>query len=177
MVLIVTWGAVQWLTLLGQERSPLNPRAKGVTQALSAVGAIFGCFLGAWMGRFGRRASYFSLCILSLGICIYLFRFTHGYDLEFGVCVFLAGAFTASFYGWLPLYLPELFPTRVRATAQGISFNFGRVLAGVGALQMSSLVKGLGGYERAGATIALVYIVGMVAIWFAPETRGQPLPD
>ena len=34
-----------------------------------------------------------------------------------------------SFYGWLPLYLPELFPTRIRATAQGFAFNFGRVLA------------------------------------------------
>ena len=39
----------------------------------------------------------------------------------------LLGVFTAAFYGWLPLYLPELFPTRVRATGQGLSFNFGRI--------------------------------------------------
>jgi len=45
-------------------------------------------------------------------------------------------------------------------------------------LQMGALVKTLGGtYEKAGAAIAFVYVVGMIAIWFAPETRGQPLPD
>ena len=42
---------------------------------------------------------------------------------------------------------------------------------------MGSLVGKLGGYERAGATIVLVYIAGMITIWFAPETRGQPLPE
>jgi SHS family sialic acid transporter-like MFS transporter len=177
VALVVTWGAVQWLALVGQERS-LDPRAKGVTQALSAIGAIFGCFLGAWLGKFGRRKAYFLLCSASLAVCVYLFRFTHHYDMEFWVSVFLVGAFTASFYGWLPLYLPELFPTRVRATAQGISFNSGRILAGVGVLEMGRLVPALGGtYERAGTMIALVYIIGMIAVWFAPETRGQPLPD
>jgi hypothetical protein len=112
-----------------------------------------------------------------LAVCIYLFRYTHYYDLEFHIFVFLAGACTASFYAWLPLFLPEIFPTRVRATAQGLSFNLGRVLAGAGALQAGALVKALHGYDRAGATIVLVYVFGMIAIWFAPETRGQPLPD
>jgi len=179
VALIATWGAVQWLALVGQERAGVADQgAKGFTATLSAVGAIAGCFFGAWLGKFGRRPAYFLLCTLSLAVCSYLFRFTRNYDLQFHVFVFLVGAFTASFYAWLPLFLPELFPTRVRATAQGLSFNLGRVLAGVGALQMGSLVKTLGGsYERAGATIVLIYLVGMVAIWFAPETRGQPLPD
>ena len=46
---------------------------------------------------------------------------------------------TAAFYGWMPLYLPELFPTRVRATGQGLCFNFGRVVAAVGALYMGEI--------------------------------------
>ena len=58
----------------------------------------------------------------------------------FLVTVFIAGGFTASFYGWLPLYLPELFRTNVRATAQGFAFNFGRILAAVAALQLGNLI-------------------------------------
>jgi len=89
----------------------------------------------------------------------------------------MVGAVTAAFYGWLPLYLPELFPTRVRATGQGLSFNAGRILAAVGALQMGSLMQHFNGsYAKAGALITLIYIVGMVVIWMAPETKGKPLP-
>jgi len=91
---------------------------------------------------------------------------------------FLVGVATASFYGWLPLYLPELFPTRIRATGQGVCYNSGRILAAVGAIQMGHLLKYYGGsYARAGATITLVYAAGMCLIWLAPETRGKPLPE
>ena len=88
------------------------------------------------------------------------------------------GSPTAAFYGWLPLYLPELFPTRVRATGQGLSFNFGRILAAVGALTQGQLVSYYdGSYAKAGAVITLIYLLGLVLIWFAPETKGKPLPD
>ena len=90
----------------------------------------------------------------------------------------LAGCVTASFYGWLPLYLPELFPTRIRATGQGFAFNFGRVLAAVGALQGGQLLDYFHeDYARMGGIMSLVYLAGMVLIWFCPETKGQPLPD
>jgi hypothetical protein len=89
----------------------------------------------------------------------------------------LAGFSTAAFYGWLPLYLPELFPTRVRATGQGLAYNFGRVLAALGAWQMGPLMAFFDqSYARAGATIIFVYVIGMTIIWFAPETKDKPLP-
>ena len=59
------------------------------------------------------------------------------------------GGVSASFYGWLPLYLPELFPTRVRATGQGLSFNFGRILAAIGVLLGTGQLAGFfGGYGK-----------------------------
>jgi SHS family sialic acid transporter-like MFS transporter len=180
VALIATWGAVQWMALWApQVAGPSVPNAKNYTQVLSALGAVLGGFVGAYMGsRLGRRWSFFLLCVASLALCSYLFRSPQQFDLRFMVLVFFVGCFTAAFYGWMPLYFPELFPTRVRATAQGLAFNSGRILAGVGALQMSSLIKEFNGsYAQAGATIVLVYAVGMIAIWFAPETRGRPLPD
>ena len=61
----------------------------------------------------------------------------------------------------MPLYLPELFPTRVRATAQGLAYNFGRILAGAGTLQMGALHGdkfNTDDYARAGATIVQGFI-------------------
>jgi MFS transporter, SHS family, sialic acid transporter len=85
---------------------------------------------------------------------------------------------TASFYGWLPLSLPELFPTRVRATGQGLAFNFGRILAAGGTLCMGRFVAVFGNdYGRAMGTVTLVDLLGMIPIWFAPETKGKPLPE
>src|SRR5437867_3672298 len=180
VALIGTWGSVQWLPLWADQLTHGQVHsAKAMTQFLSAVGAIFGCILGALAaGSIGRRPAYFGLCLLSLFLCGYLFRSVNQYGATFLLLVTLIGAATAAFYGWLPLYLPELFPTRVRATGQGLCFNFGRVLAAVGALTQGKLVSVYGGsYAKAGATVTLIYILGMVLIWLAPETKGKPLPD
>ncbi len=146
---------------------------------LSALGAIIGCFVGPWIGgRMGRRPAYFILCLVSLLSCAFLFRHVEAYGPLFLLMALLVGGATAAFFGWLPLYLPELFPTRVRATGQGICYNTGRIFAAVGAVQMGLLMRYYeGSYARAGATITLIYGVGMIIIWLAPETRGKPLPD
>jgi hypothetical protein len=89
----------------------------------------------------------------------------------------LTGVTTAAFYGWFPLYLPELFPTRVRATGQGLCFNAGRIVAAAGALTSGQLVAHYGGYPQMGSVITLVYLAGFVLIMMAPETRGRSLPE
>jgi len=167
-----------------------QPKIKGYIQLISSIGAIFGCLIAPMVGgRFGRRPVYFGLCLMSLVACSILFRAFHDYSTLFLAMVFPVGFFTAAFYGWLPLYLPELFPTRVRATGQGLAFNFGRILAAVGAWQMGPLMAyfaGIGakhgdhpvsGYAQGGATIVLIYLVGMAIIWLAPETKDKPLPE
>jgi MFS family permease len=180
VALIGTWGSVQWLPLWADQLTNGKVHsAKAVTQLLSGAGAIVGCILGALAaGKVGRRPAYFGLCLLSLLLCGYLFRSISEYGAAFLVMVTLIGAVTAAFYGWLPLYLPELFPTRVRATGQGLCFNFGRVLAAAGALTQGKLVSVYeGSYAKAGATVTLIYIVGMVLIWLGPETKDKPLPE
>lgn len=180
IVLIGTWGSVQWLPAWADQLTQGKiHNAKGITQMLSALGAVLGCFIGPWVGgRMGRRPAYFILCLASLISCGCLFRFVHEYNAVFLCMVLLAGGATAAFFGWLPLYLPELFPTRVRATGQGLCYNSGRIFAAVGAVQMGQLLKFYeGSYARAGATITLVYGLGLVLIWLGPETKGRPLPN
>jgi len=180
VALIGTWGSVQWLPLWADQLTAGKvPSAKAVTQILSGAGAIVGCILGAlFAGRFGRRPAFFGLCLLSLLFCGYLFRFINEYSASFLVLVTIVGGVTAAFYGWLPLYSPELFPTRVRATGQGVCYNSGRLFAAIGALTQGQLVANYGGsYAKAGAMLTLVYAIGLVVIWLAPETKDRPLPD
>ncbi|HWY76763.1 MAG TPA: MFS transporter, partial [Verrucomicrobiae bacterium] len=179
VALIGTWGSVQWLPLWADQiAGNANPSAKANTQMVLALGATIGSFGAPWLGaRFGRRPAYFVLCAASLCSCAVMFRVIREFGGPFLGTAFVVGASTASFYGWFPLYFPELFPTRVRATGQGICYNAGRVLAAAGALTQGQLVASFGGsYASAGAIVTLVYAVGMAAIWLAPETKGQPLP-
>ncbi|MBP6506471.1 MAG: MFS transporter [Opitutaceae bacterium] len=179
IALIGTWGSVQWLPLWADQLTGgLQPQAKAWTGLVAALGAMTGCFAGAWAGgHFGRRPTYFLMCLSSLVVCTVLFRGMDHYGAWFLGLTFLAGLTTASFYGWMPLYLPELFPTRVRATGQGLAYNSGRIFAAIGALQMGVLMREFGGsFARAGAVVTLIYVLGLGLIWLAPETKGRPLP-
>ena len=180
VALVVTWGIVQWIPLWADQMTGgKQPAVKAWSQFWQALGASVGCMVAALLGGvLGRRRTYFLLCVASLAITQVLFRSFTQVSTAFFVVVFVAGACTASFYGWLPLYLPEIFPTRVRATGQGVAFNAGRILAALGAWQMPALMGFFGkSYPKAGETIVLVYLVGMVLIWLAPETKDQPLPE
>jgi hypothetical protein len=66
----------------------------------------------------------------------------------------------------------------VRSTTQGFAFNFGRIVAAVGNLQTAALLNTFeGNFAQAGSVMSVIYVVGMLAIWFGPETKGQPLPE
>ncbi len=149
------------------------------TQAASALGAVVGTILAAGLAhRLGRRVTYFLLCAGSLAMIPGFFLTRTVVDETFYALAFLMGAITASFYGWLPLYLPEIFRTSVRATGQGFAFNFGRILAAIGVLQLGNLTALFaGGLPVACASLSAIYVLGMILIWFVPETKGQPLPE
>ncbi|MFO0968376.1 MAG: MFS transporter [Gemmataceae bacterium] len=182
VALLGTWGTVQQAPPWSGSLPDAPTDAASQTQIWSALGAILGTILAAlaadWLGR---RLTYTLLCAGSFLIIPALFLTTESFDSRFLLLTFLAGAITASFYGWLPLYLPELFRTRVRATGSGFGFNFGRIIAAIGVLQLGNL-KGLlapCGWSdgQIFSVLACMYLVGMIIIWFAPETKGRPLPE
>jgi hypothetical protein len=180
VALLGTWGSLQWAALWADQLTGgTRPDAKAMTQAWSAAGAIVGTVLAAVVGRrFGRRVTYCVLCLSSLGAALSFFHLNKQYNAQFLASVFIAGGVTASFYGWLPLYLPELFRTRVRATGQGFAFNFGRIIAAIGVLQTGALTRYFeGNYPYACSVMSVVYLLGPIVVWFLPETRGRPLPE
>ena len=180
VALTVTWGIVQWIPLWADQLTHGKmPQAKGYIQVFSSIGSMFSCLVAPLIGaRFGRRPVYFGLCLGALIACSVFFRSFHEYNAAFLAMVLVVGAFTGAFYGWLPQYLPELFPTRVRATGQGVAFNSGRIVAAIGAWQMGAIMAFFDrSYAMAGAAIVFVYLIGMIAIWFAPETKDKPLPE
>jgi MFS transporter, SHS family, sialic acid transporter len=175
VALLGTWGAVQNIAPWAGGMPGKTPKAIGLAGMVIGLGAIVGCLIAPVIAAvLNRRIAYFLLCLGSFVSCQVLFRYFDDYTNGFLLMAFVVGGITAAFYGWLPLYLPELFPTRVRATAQGVAFNFGRIAAGFGAITGAMVGKN---FAQIGIYVSLIYALGMIVIWFAPETKGRPLPE
>lgn len=179
IALLGTWGAAQhapkWSASLN-----LHGHAAVEVRAWTQLATAFGACVLALLtpvvaDLLNRRVTYFLCCIFAMASSITFFRTNTEIGTWFFVSAFLMGGLTASLYGFFPLYLPELFPTAVRATGQGFCFNVGRVVAAVGSLQFVNLVAWFGTPVNAYTILCSVYVVGMVLIWFAPETKGKKL--
>lgn len=178
--LVGAWAASKWIfpwaeLVAGKE----NPDYKSTAQAWWSVGAVLGSFFGAQLASLiGRRLAYFLISLGSTAITCGLFLFTQPMQPIFLPLLFAQGFIATLFFGWLPLYLPELFPTRVRATGSGIAYNVGRFATAAGLFFAGTLVAFFGGdYSRVGAVMALIYALGMIVIWFAPDTTNKSLEE
>ena len=178
--LVGAWAASKWMIPWADKvAGAAHPGYKAIVQGWWALGATLGSFAGAqiaaWMGR---RPSY---CLISLGttaLTAAMFQLTAPLETAFLPVVFAQGFVGTLFFGWLPYYLPELFPTRVRAAGSGLAMNSGRFATAVCVLISGFLFSALGAsYPMVGAFGALVYALGMVAIWFAPAVGRKDLDD
>jgi len=174
------WGATQWLIPWTKSVvAETNPEAMALTGMMRSGGAIIGGLAGGWIASLaGRRLTYFLVSLASLAIGEYIYLALKPGDATFWTWVFILGMVSTIYFGWLPLYLPELFPTEARSTGAGVSFNSGRILAGFGVLGAGLITAALGGdYGRAGSVTTLVFALGMVVILFAPDTTKSKLRD
>lgn len=139
----------------------------------SIVGAVLGGLIGDWLGR---RRSYALLCLLSVAIAMVLYFTVHEFGRRFIWLTFLSGMPITAFFGWLPLYLPELYPTHLRATGEGFCFNVSRVISAVGVWGTGALGKAVG-IPHAAAYMSVIFLLGLPIIAVAPETKGEELPE
>jgi len=176
--LVGAWAASKWMIPWADEIGrAVRSDYKALTQGWWAAGAILGSLIGAQIAALlGRKLSYFLISLGSFGLTWSMFQLTAPLQSTFLPIVFAQGLVATLFFGWLPLYLPELFPTAVRATGSGISYNVGRFATAVGVLAAGAVFTSLGGsYARVGAAASFIYGIGILVIWLAPETKRQSL--
>jgi SHS family sialic acid transporter-like MFS transporter len=176
--MIGAWSASKWMIpWADQMAGKANVGYKAVTQGYWALGAVIGSFAGAQLAAWlGPRRSYLLISACTVALTLSMFLLTAPLRPEFHAIVFAQGIVSTLFFGWLALYLPELFPTRVRATGSGLAYNSGRFATALGVVLAGLLFSLLGGdYPRVGALCTMVYAFGLVVIWFAPDTRPEEL--
>jgi MFS family permease len=178
------WGVTSWLPSLVRALPDVQGlQSDAVTECISYAimavnaGALFGYLsFGPLADRFGRRPIFALMCAGSLALVPVTFFAPHRYA-DVLLLLPVLGFFSNGIFAGFPIYLPELYPTRLRATGSGFCFNVGRMLASAGPFLTGFLVASLGGFGRAASTIALVYLLGLLILIFAQETKGRPLPE
>jgi len=178
------WGATNWTPTLVRslpefqhaDPAKVNSYVSYATMVLN-VGSLLGylCF-GPLADRLGRRPVFALMCIGSVLAVPVAFLTPRSYAAVLCLLPTL-GFFNNGIFSGFAIYLPELYPTAIRATGAGFCFNAGRALASTGPFLTGYLVQQLGTFGRAASAVALIYLVGLVILLFAPETRGRPLPD
>lgn len=178
------WGATNWTPSLVQsipELSLLAPPAMAARVSIAVmllnVGALVGYFsFGILAERFGRKRIFALMNGGSLIMMPLTFFFPHDYATVLALLPVL-GFFSKGLFGGFPLYLPELYPTRLRSTGAGFCYNAGRIVASVSPFITGTLIAAFGSFGRAASAVALVYLAGLLIIPLAPETKDRPLPD
>jgi MFS family permease len=178
--LVGAWAASKWMIPWADKlATATHPGYKAVVQGWWALGATLGSFAGAQVAAWlGRRRAYFLIALGTTALTISMFQLTAPLRPSFLPVVFAQGFVATLFFGWLALYLPELFPTSVRATGAGLAMNTGRFATAAGVLMAGLLFTALGGsYPVIGTFAAFIYALGMIAIFWAPDTTGKNLED
>jgi MFS family permease len=122
-----------------------------------------------------RRTAFWIYHAGALVIVPITFQFTRSYGVALAVLP-IFGFFTLGMHAGYAIYFPELFPTRVRGTGTGFCFNVGRLLAAP-ILYLSAHLKRDWDLRTAVSWLSLLFLLGIVLIYFLPETKDRPLPD
>lgn len=173
------WGLFTWIPAYLS-----SPRASGgvgmsIVKSSSwiipmQIGAFFGyTSFGFFADRFGRRPTFlvFVICAAA-GVPIYGFAGTSA------TVLLLAGPLVGFFgHGYFSVFgamLAELFPSSVRATAQGLCYNAGRGISALAPMTIGSIAD-RSGIGPALASTSIFYVVGALLIYLLPETKGREL--
>jgi hypothetical protein len=145
------------------------------------LGGVIGALLAIPLAKFlSRRGMFMVYYLASLLAILSVF----GLDLEPHARVqgfFLLGLGIYGIFAAFTFYLPELFPTRLRAMGSGVCYNSGRLLTSGGTFLVGALAARAGGSSSALLSIllwaAVIPALGLIGSRWIIETRNTPLPD
>jgi MFS family permease len=175
------WGISSWVppyvaSIAAKEGLPAAQWASFAGMAYN-FGAVCGYIaLGFCADAWGRKPvtiAWFALAWLMTPV---LFLWSNSLPIIL-VAAAVNAFFTLGQYSWCPTWLPEAYPTHVRATAVSFCFNAPRFIAFLGPLLAGTLITRFGNYSTAAIIVSTIYALGIAAAPFFPETRGRPLPE
>lgn len=149
---------------------------------------MLGAGTGMWIftrfaAAFGRRLAFF-LGFLAAMVVTFFVYWKMDSPMDAYWMMPLMGAAQLGVFAGFAIYLPELFPSRLRSTGTSFCYNLGRFAAAAGSFFSSILSVQVFGhfakplpYRYSAMTMCVLFLIGMVALIFAPETKGQPLPE
>jgi MFS family permease len=175
------WGISSWVPPFVASLAAANGLPPERWASLAGMSYNFGAVCGYVAFGFcadvwGRRPVTIAWFASAWLLTPVLFLWTSSPALVLVVCAVNA-FFSLGQYTWCPVWLPEVFPTRIRATAVSFCFNAPRFIAFAGPLVAGTLITMFGDYGRAAVIVSTIYLVGILAAPFFPETRGKPLPE
>ncbi len=143
---------------------------------LQDLGAILGMLVFTFgASYFSRRTAFLAAFVFCLGAVGLVF-----YSLKTATDVYwmlpLMGFGTLSVFAGYSIYFPELFPTRLRGTGVGLCYNTVRYVAAPFPYLLGWLSTRLP-FRTVALMMCSIYLLGIVALRWAPETKGQPLPE
>lgn len=154
----------------------------GVTSLLQNGGAFFGIYAFTRLTHYtGRRKAFALSFVAAMLTTASVFWFLNDFHQIFWM-IPLMGFSQLALFGGYAIYLPELFPTRLRSTGTSFCYNVGRFVAAGGPLTLGLLTSRVYAgtpepMRYAGVTMCLVFLLGLAVLPFAPETKGKPLPE
>ncbi|HTH46398.1 MAG TPA: MFS transporter [Candidatus Limnocylindria bacterium] len=159
----------------------------GANMIVQNVGAFLGMITFTKAAqRWGRKPAFAVALVAAFVSTVGFFQFFNS-KTDIWMSFFMGFCQLGLFAGFA-IYLPELFPTRLRSTGTSFCYNVGRFIAASGPYTLGKLQGALAAgatspaakllaFRSAASYISLIFLFGLIVVYFLRETKGQPLPE